>query len=58
MDPKGVTYYNVDPLDDMTPEQAESHLREYNQWVLQVLNIHGHPRHHVQLLHSNKSDPR
>ncbi|MDC8772126.1 DUF885 domain-containing protein [Roseateles albus] len=56
MDPKGVTYYNVDPLDKYTPEQAESFLREYNHWVLQVLNIHeAVPGHYVQLLYSNKS---
>lgn len=56
LDPQGVTYYNVDPLDDYTPEQAESFLREYNHWVLQVLNIHeAIPGHYVQLLHSNKS---
>ena len=56
MDPKGVTYYNVDPLDKYTPEQAESFLREYNHWVLQVLNIHeAIPGHYVQLLYSNKS---
>ncbi len=56
LDPKGVTYYNVDPLDKYTPEQAESFLREYNHWVLQVLNIHeAIPGHYVQLLYSNKS---
>jgi len=56
LDPLGVTYYNVDPLDDFTPEQAESYLREYNHWVLQILNIHeAVPGHYVQLLHSNKS---
>lgn len=56
MDPKGVTYYNVDPLDDYTPEKAESYLREYNHWALQVLSIHeAVPGHYVQLLYSNKS---
>lgn len=50
------TYYNVTPLDDYTPEQAESYLREYNHWVLQVLNIHeAIPGHYTQLLHANKS---
>ena len=56
MDPKGVTYYNVDSLDAYTPEQAESYLREYNHWTLQVLSIHeAVPGHYVQLLYSNKS---
>ena len=50
------TYYNVSPLDDYTPEQAESHLREYNHWILQVINIHeAIPGHHTQLMHANKS---
>ena len=53
------TYYNVSPLDDYTPEQAESFLREYNRWQLQVLNIHeAVPGHYVQLLHANKSPSR
>jgi uncharacterized protein (DUF885 family) len=50
------TYYNVTPLDDYTPEQAESYLREYNHWILQVLNIHeAIPGHYTQLMHANKS---
>jgi uncharacterized protein (DUF885 family) len=55
-DPKAPTYYNVSPIDDLTPQQQESHLREYNDWVLQVLTIHeALPGHYVQLLHANKS---
>ncbi|MDO9476352.1 MAG: DUF885 family protein, partial [Pseudohongiella sp.] len=38
--PTADTYYNVTPLDDYNDEQAASYLREYNQWVLQILNIH------------------
>ena len=54
--PTADTYYNVSPLDAYTDEQAESFLREYNHWVLQVLNIHeGIPGHYTQLLHANKS---
>lgn len=50
------TYYNVTPLDDYTQEQAESYLREYNHWILQILNIHeALPGHYVQLVHANKS---
>lgn len=50
------TYYNVSPLDDYTEEQAESYLREYNHWILQILNIHeAIPGHYTQLMHANKS---
>ncbi|MBV1911816.1 MAG: DUF885 domain-containing protein [Kangiellaceae bacterium] len=50
------TYYNVTPLDHFNDEQAESYLREYNHWILQILNIHeAVPGHYVQLVHSNKS---
>jgi uncharacterized protein (DUF885 family) len=58
-DPTAKTFYNVSPLDDYTPEQAESFLREYNHWQLQILNIHeAVPGHYVQLLHANKSPSR
>ena len=50
------TYYNVTPLDHYNEEQAESYLREYNHWLLQILNIHeAVPGHYTQLVHSNKS---
>lgn len=53
-DKKANTYYNVTPLDNMSDEQAESYLREYNHWVLQVLNIHeAIPGHYTQLVYSN-----
>lgn len=40
----------------MTDEQAESYLREYNHWILQVLNIHeAIPGHYTQLVYSNES---
>jgi uncharacterized protein (DUF885 family) len=56
LDPTANTYYNVTPLDDLTPEQAESFLREYNSWTLQILNIHeAIPGHYTQLMHANKS---
>ncbi|GGI90999.1 DUF885 domain-containing protein [Shewanella gelidii] len=52
----GNTYYNVTPLDEMTAESAESYLREYNHWILQVLNIHeAIPGHYSQLVYSNES---
>ncbi len=50
------TYYNVNPLDGEPPERAESWLREYNRWMLPVLNIHeAIPGHYVQLLHANRA---
>ncbi|MFC4726998.1 DUF885 domain-containing protein [Coralloluteibacterium thermophilus] len=54
--PTANTYYNVSPLDGYTDEQAASFLREYNHWVLQILNIHeAIPGHYTQLLHANKT---
>jgi len=50
------TYYNVGPLTNYTPEAAESYLREYNHYMLQVLNIHeAIPGHYAQLVYSNQS---
>ena len=54
--PTADTYYNVTPLDAYSEEEAASYLREYNHWVLQILNIHeAIPGHYTQLLHANKS---
>ena len=50
------TYYNVTPLDDYSDEEAESFLREYNHYILQILNIHeGIPGHYTQLVYGNES---
>ncbi|WP_100912792.1 DUF885 domain-containing protein [Pseudoalteromonas spongiae] len=50
------TYYNVTPLDNMSEDQAESYLKEYNHWILQILNIHeAIPGHYTQLVYSNES---
>jgi uncharacterized protein (DUF885 family) len=50
------TYYNVEPLDGQSAEQAESYLREYNQYTLQILNIHeAIPGHYTQLVYANRS---
>ncbi|RPD48552.1 DUF885 domain-containing protein [Hymenobacter sediminis] len=50
------TYYNVEPLDGQTAAQAESYLREYNQYTLQILNIHeAIPGHYTQLVYANRS---
>ncbi len=55
-DKGGNTYYNVSPLDGMSDESAESYLREYNHWILQILNIHeAIPGHYTQLVYSNES---
>jgi len=54
--PDADTYYNVTPLESYGEELAVSYLREYNRWMLQILNIHeGIPGHYTQLLHANKS---
>lgn len=57
LNPTANTYYNVTPLDDaFSAEQAESLLREYNDWTLQILNIHeAIPGHYTQLMHANKA---
>ena len=55
-DASAPTYYNVTPLDGERAERAESWLREYNRWMLPVLNIHeAIPGHYVQLVYANRS---
>jgi uncharacterized protein (DUF885 family) len=50
------TYYNVLPLDNFSDQQAESFLREYNDYILQILNIHeAIPGHYTQLVYANRS---
>lgn len=50
------TYYNVTPLTEYSAEDAESYLREYNNYMLQILNIHeAIPGHYTQLVHANES---
>ncbi|MDB4061678.1 DUF885 domain-containing protein [Vicingaceae bacterium] len=50
------TYYNVTPLDHYNPEEAESYLKEYNNYTFQILNIHeAIPGHYTQLVFSNQS---
>ncbi|MFZ3286679.1 MAG: DUF885 domain-containing protein [Telluria sp.] len=54
--PQERTYYNVTPLDGLTAQQAESSLREYNHWILQILNMHeAIPGHYAQLVYANRS---
>lgn len=55
-DKNGDTFYNVGSLAAYSPEEAESYLREYNKYILQVLNIHeAIPGHYAQLIYSNQS---
>ncbi len=55
-DKNGNTYYNVGSLAAYSPEEAESYLREYNQYTLQILNIHeAIPGHYAQLIYANQS---
>ena len=52
----GNTYYNVSPLTNYSGDQAESYLREYNHYMLQILNIHeAIPGHYAQLVYANQS---
>jgi len=55
-DKNGNTFYNVGSLAAYSPEEAESYLREYNKYILQILNIHeAIPGHYAQLVYSNQS---
>jgi uncharacterized protein (DUF885 family) len=59
-DLKANTYYNVEPLPPTwTAQQAESYLREYNDYTMQILNIHeAIPGHYTQLVYANRSPSR
>jgi uncharacterized protein (DUF885 family) len=55
-DKGGNTYYNVGSLDGWDSAKAESYLREYNKYILQILNIHeAIPGHYTQLVYANQS---
>lgn len=55
-DKNGNTYYNVGSFSGWSKEQIESYLREYNYYILQILNIHeAIPGHYTQLIYSNQS---
>ena len=55
-DKEGNTYYNVGSLAGWAPERAESYLREYNNYILQILCIHeAIPGHYTQLVYANKA---
>ncbi len=55
-DKGGNTYYNVGSLEGWPAAKAESYLREYNHYILQILNIHeAIPGHYTQLVYANRS---
>jgi uncharacterized protein (DUF885 family) len=55
-DKNGNTYYNVGNITTWEKDRAESFLREYNYYLLQVLNIHeAIPGHYTQLIYNNQS---
>lgn len=55
-DKNGNTYYNVGSFSGWNKEYIESYLKEYNYYILQILNIHeAIPGHYTQLVYSNQS---
>jgi uncharacterized protein (DUF885 family) len=55
-DKDGNSYYNVGSLSGWPKEKAESYLREYNQYIIQILSIHeAVPGHYVQGVYANRS---
>jgi uncharacterized protein (DUF885 family) len=55
-DKNGNSYYNVGSLSGWPKEKAESYLREYNQYIIQILSIHeAVPGHYVQGVYANKA---
>jgi uncharacterized protein (DUF885 family) len=59
LEPNAEAEYWVTPIDPkMSPAQAESKLREYNNYTLQWLSIHeALPGHYVQFEHVNNIQP-
>jgi len=50
------TYHNVGSMSGWSAKKSESYLREYNDYILQILNIHeAIPGHYTQLVYSNQS---
>jgi len=55
-DKNGNIYYNIGSLAGWGKEKAESYLREYNHYTLQMLNIHeAIPGHYIQALYAFRS---
>jgi uncharacterized protein (DUF885 family) len=59
LEPSAEAQYWVTPISSDTPEdQAESRLREYNNWTLKWLTIHeALPGHYIQFEHANNLQP-
>jgi uncharacterized protein (DUF885 family) len=59
LEPKEEAEYWVTPIDPkMSKEQAESKLREYNNWMLLYLTMHeALPGHYTQFEHANNLKP-
>jgi uncharacterized protein (DUF885 family) len=59
LDPTGEAEYWVTPIDPEMPKaQAESKLREYNNWMLQYLTMHeALPGHYTQFEHAHDLQP-
>jgi uncharacterized protein (DUF885 family) len=58
LEPKQEAEYWVTPIDPKTKEQAESKLREYNNWMLLYLTMHeALPGHYTQFEHANNLKP-
>jgi len=56
LDKTGNSYFNVGSLSGWAPTKAESYLREYNQYILQILCIHeAIPGHYLQLVYANNA---
>jgi uncharacterized protein (DUF885 family) len=54
---EGVAYYNISDLTGLPAEEAESILREYNHYSLQLLSIHeGIPGHCLQGIYNRKNN--
>jgi len=55
-DKSGNSYFNVGSLAGWPAEKAESYLREYNRYTMQILCIHeAIPGHYVQLIYANNA---
>ena len=55
-DKNGKTYYNVGSMESWSKEEQESYLREYNNYILQILDIHeAIPGHYTQGIYANQS---
>lgn len=55
-DKNGKTFYNVGSLEGWTADKQESYLREYNNYILQILDIHeAIPGHYTQGVYANQS---